>query len=910
MAELGDPLPENPGFAEIEAEVGAVFEALAGRPIDVILELPEVTDPNAAAAQEMLVSTLVPSFSANPLMFAVVAARITARSLREGITTSSVEGFVGFGIISLGAMNQVDLGYGISQVARKLVDQKSLDGARARCETIHNAFVRHRKEPIRNTLDGLLSARDIGLACGDIQSAALAAFDHSFQVFWIGERLEVTDETLHDAELFCDDIKSGIYPELIRIYRQTVACLRDGPERAEEMADELDGLADHYRARGDVNGLSQWHIARMIQAHVFGDRDGALAEGRQAAPFLDGITSTPAVPAFHAMFAMIATPADESAVDTADQQILDAGVALTALWADHAPMNYRHYALITQAEAALNSGDEVAWLEGMEAAADHATQELFKRDAAMILERIAAVSYARNRVRRFSHYLRDAWRAWVHYGADAKVAALSADHSSVVETFVPSEQQDLDASLSLSVQDEHLDFGALLKATRAISQEVKLADLLGALLKGIVETAGANNAIVLAPDKNQFRIVAELKAAQDGPIYAGAPDIASGRLCEPDAAPLSALRLVARLQAPLTSGNVANDTRLSGDPYLRNSAPKALAIVPMMNGGRLLGLVYLENSEIADTFSPMRLNILSALCAQAAVSWDNATLYNTQSRLLAAADRFVPAELSRLFNRDSIADVLMTDASSGRMTLMVSDLRASTAQAEQLGAKQTFSQINAFLSSFSKTVQDHGGFVLKYVGDGVLAVFPDGPASAMDAAAAYQKNLNERDWDSTVGGSLKAGIAIHSGEVMVGVVGDGKRMQIDALSDAVNVVFRLESLTKQFGAKVLVSDEALADIEEKDIGRHNCRFLGELETQGRLGLEKVHELLDAEPDEIRLAKLASLNMFEAGVRSMAEGDFANACADFENVLRGNPADAGASQMFQEASRRMNEPVSK
>ncbi|MEP5732070.1 MAG: AAA family ATPase [Sulfitobacter sp.] len=905
MAALGDPLPDVPGPAEIEAEVDAVFMALAGRSIETILELPDVSDPVHGAGHEVLSATQFAAYSANPLMFAVVAARLTARALREGISAGALEGINGFGIMACGPMNQVDLGYGISQIARQVVENKGLNGARARVETIHNAFIRHRKEPIRDTLGALLDARDTGIACGDIHSAALASFDHGFQVFWIGERLESAHSVLRDAAHFCDDVKAGIFPDLIKIYRQTTTRLLKDPTPEDTTVRDRTALAAIYHQRRDVNGLAQLHILQMLEAHIFGKPEIALEEGRLAATFLDGIVSTPAVPAFHAMFAIIATPSDGSAPTAQDQTVLDAGRAVTDLWAEHAPDNYAHHALITRAEEALAKGDEATWLEDMEAAADHATQHVFKRDAAIILERIAKVCQVQGKHRRFNHYLRDAWRAWVHYGADAKVAAMSDEYGDVVESSVSSEQ-DNNHSLSLSVQDEQLDFGALLKATRSISQEVQLADLLSALLAGIVETAGATRAMVLAPELNQFRIIAELSAGSDGPIYASAPDIASGHLCEADAAPLSALRLVSRLRGPLSSSDMTGDTRLSGDPYLRDTPPKALAIVPMLNGGRLLGLVYLENHEISDAFSPMRLNLLSALCAQAAVSWDNATLYDHQSRLLAAADRFVPAELSRLFNRDSIADVQLTDARAGRMTLMVSDLRGSTSQAEQLGPQQTFSQINAFLSGFSRNVRDHGGFVLKYIGDGVLAVFPDGPAQAMDAAVAYQEELKRRTWDPAAGVTLQVGIAIHAGDVMFGVVGDETRMQIDALSDAVNVVFRLESMTKKLGAKVLVSNAALEDVAEADAGRHRCRFLGEVETQGRLGLEPIHELLDAEPQELREVKLRTQEMFEQGVRCFEKNDFVNACVHLGSVLRDSPGDVAASHLFQEAARRMSQ----
>ncbi|WP_425043523.1 protein kinase domain-containing protein [Primorskyibacter sp. S87] len=909
LAELEDPLPDTPGPAEIEAEVGGIFAALGGRGIDTLSELPAASDPARVAVQQVLDATLFPSFSVNPLMFAVVAARLTARAITDGFTEHSAVGFNDFGLVCCGPMNQVEMGYGFSMLARGLIETHELDRLRPRVDTIFNAFVRHRRDPIRDTLAGLEEARRAGVACGDTNMAGLASFDHAFQLFWIGERMEQADEAFAQADAFCKDLKIGIMPDLIGLYRQTLSGLRQRPEHPDKLSGPYtdgESLLETYRQRHDANGMAQLHIAQMLLAHIHGQRDAALQQGRMAYPVLDGITSTPAQPAFFAHFAMIAVPAAEGvALSDEDHAILMHGTALTSYWAEQAPMNYRHHMLVVSAELALAEGDDAAWLEGMEAAADHATQQSFTRDAAMILERIAEVSRARGRQRRYAHFIRDAWRAWVHYGAEAKVADLSAAHHEELDRF-SAIKEGAQESLSLSMRDEQLDLGALLKSTRAISQEVRVSQLLRALLAGVVETAGASSALVVAPDGSDFRLIAQLKAGDQGPVFASEPDVGSARLCQSDMAPLSALRLVTRSQQAISTSDVASDTRLSSDPFFAQRAPKSLAIVPLINGGRVLGLVYLENDGVADAFSGLRLNLLDALCAQAAISWDNALLYDRQSNLLEAADRFVPAELARLFNRSSIEEVQLTDARASRMTVMVSDLRGSSSAAETLDPRQTFARINAFLGGFSSAVREHGGFVLKYMGDGVLALFPDGSDTAMSAAVTFQRWLEKRGWDPQEGDPLNAGIAIHCGEIMFGVVGDGNRMQIDALSDAVNVAFRLEKLTKRFGAKVLISDEALDDTGKRHGTTHKCRYLGEVETLGRQSLTRIHELVDAEPEQVRLAKIEALELFEQGVRMFEGGDWVNACVSFSSVLRDNPGDAAASGLFQEAARRMRQ----
>jgi two-component system sensor histidine kinase ChiS len=250
--------------------------------------------------------------------------------------------------------------------------------------------------------------------------------------------------------------------------------------------------------------------------------------------------------------------------------------------------------------------------------------------------------------------------------------------------------------------------------------------------------------------------------------------------------------------------------------------------------------------------------------------------------------------------------VNLSDARAGRMSLMVSDLRGSTALAERLSPRQTFALLNTYLAAFSKAVRDHGGFVLKYVGDGVLAVFPDGPVSAMRAAVSYTTTLDERAWDPLSAGTVNAGIAIHSGEVLFGVVGDGNRMQIDALSDSVNVTFRLETMTKRFGARVLISEDALNDIRPPETMPFRSRYLGEVETQGRQAMLRVYELIDAESARVREAKIGSLTAFEEGLRMFEQQDWVGACMNLGKVLRDNPGDQAALGLFQQAARRISE----
>ena len=158
------------------------------------------------------------------------------------------------------------------------------------------------------------------------------------------------------------------------------------------------------------------------------------------------------------------------------------------------------------------------------------------------------------------------------------------------------------------------------------------------------------------------------------------------------------------------------------------------------------------------------------------------------------------------------------------MAMMFSDIRSFTTLSESMTPKESFDFVNAYLQRVSPEIRKHNGFIVKYLGDGMMAAFPEGADDAVQAGIAQLKKVQEYNWQRQEEGYLpiEIGMGIHVGHIMVGMVGEANRIQGDALSDNVNLTARLEGLTKFYGVSLLISEQVLKGLN--DSAGYHIRF--------------------------------------------------------------------------------------
>lgn len=255
--------------------------------------------------------------------------------------------------------------------------------------------------------------------------------------------------------------------------------------------------------------------------------------------------------------------------------------------------------------------------------------------------------------------------------------------------------------------------------------------------------------------------------------------------------------------------------------------------------------------------------------------------------------RFFPVEYLKFLQKQDVTHLELGDHVSKEMTIMFSDIRSFTTLAEKMTPKESFDFVNTYLQRVSPEIRNHNGFVVKFMGDGMMAVFPDRVEDALEAGIAQFAQLQLYNQERELAGYLPIdiGLGLHVGHMMVGMVGEHNRVQGDALSDNVNLTARLEGLTKYYGVSFLISDRVLEQLSHPD--RYSIRFLDRVVVKGRTEAIAVYEVLDVLPAATHQLKLKTLEIFEQGLRYYAYGQLPEARQCFEQMLAIHPADKTA-----------------
>jgi two-component system sensor histidine kinase ChiS len=208
-----------------------------------------------------------------------------------------------------------------------------------------------------------------------------------------------------------------------------------------------------------------------------------------------------------------------------------------------------------------------------------------------------------------------------------------------------------------------------------------------------------------------------------------------------------------------------------------------------------------------------------------------------------ALRRFVPEELTRILGKRSIVDVVLGDHVEGNMGVVFSDLRAFTALSERLSADETFLFLNQYLKEIGPVTRAYGGYIDKYVGDAILAIFPDGPDDALQAALAMQRKVDVFNQTRAQAGEppVTIGVGVHSGPLVLGIIGESERLEGTVIADSVNLACRLEGLCKDFGVRIVTTEECLA--AAKNGAEYTTRFLGEVPVRGKSDPVRAYEIV-------------------------------------------------------------------
>ncbi|TAF53210.1 MAG: response regulator [Oscillatoriales cyanobacterium] len=260
------------------------------------------------------------------------------------------------------------------------------------------------------------------------------------------------------------------------------------------------------------------------------------------------------------------------------------------------------------------------------------------------------------------------------------------------------------------------------------------------------------------------------------------------------------------------------------------------------------------------------------------------------TKINAAYGKFVPHDFLRFLGHESIIDVQLGDQIQKEMTVLFSDIRSFTTISEAMTPQENFNFLNSYLGRVSPVIRAHQGFIDKYIGDAIMALFPESADDAVRAAVEMQKQVilyNQHRQRSNYA-PITIGIGLHAGTLMLGTIGEEERMESTVIADAVNLASRLEGLTKVYGSGILVTESILERLGDRS--QYLCRFVDRVTVKGKTSAVSVFEIYDAETEQSIQLKQETAAAFQKGLEFYVEQKFPKAQKIFKNICETNPQD--------------------
>lgn len=263
----------------------------------------------------------------------------------------------------------------------------------------------------------------------------------------------------------------------------------------------------------------------------------------------------------------------------------------------------------------------------------------------------------------------------------------------------------------------------------------------------------------------------------------------------------------------------------------------------------------------------------------------------------ASIERFVPRAFLAIVGKPSIVSVKLGDNTRCNMTVLFSDIRNFTGMSEKMTPDENFAFINAYLAQMGPVIRAHDGFIDKYIGDAIMALFEKAD-DAVNAGLAMLDTLAAHNADREAAGQIPIaiGIGLNSGSLMLGTIGEQHRMDGTVISDAVNLASRVETLTKTYGISILISQNTYDQLANPKA--HDIRPIDVVVVKGKTEPITIYEVFDRNAPADRAAKAQSRDLLIFGVEALRRQDSATARRMFEDCLKLLPNDPAATSLLK------------
>ncbi|MEH2438415.1 MAG: AAA family ATPase [Nostoc sp.] len=729
LGQLGLEFPSAPDEASIDRALQTLANLMKGRKIEELVDLPVMTDAKTQATMQLLSILDTPIFQTMAELLPVLSSTMVSLSLQFGNAPASTAGYSLHGMVLCAFFGEVEIGYSFGQLALNLLER--LNAREFKCLVLAHfgTFIQHQKEALRATIPTLKDGYTAGMETGDFLNGSYSILAYSYMKFLAGVELDTWEIELAGYNTALAQMKQYSVQAALEITQQTVQNLRETVSQPDcligQACDEI-VMIPKYRQDNELSSLAQVYILKLLLAYIWGNYTAALDNITQAKQYLMGVPAMVFVPIFHFYAALTHLALFPTQPEQEQAEIIaEVETHQTTLhqWAQNAPMNYVHKCHLVEAQKQRVLGNKAEAIDLYDRAIAGAKANGYIQEEALANELAAKFYLAWGKQRIAEDYMIGAYYGYARWGAKAKVADLEIRYPQLLapilqqtrsplstnETIftlgsVTSTSGETSSSSSISVA---LDLAAILKASQTLSGEIEFEKLLSSLLSIVIKNAGA--------DKCVFMLLRDSRLSIEGSITEGSKPIVLQRLPIEDSQdiPLRLIYKVKHDRQTVVLFDAATDRTLANDPYIIRQQPHSILCSPILHQGKLLGILYLENNLATGAFTSDRVELLNLLCAQAAISLENARLYaQEQKKSLLLEQALTDLQNAQLQMVQSEKMSALGNLVAGVAHEMNNPLGFISASLEQ--AKPTFTDIIEHLKLYqeifpnkSKEIKDH-----------------------------------------------------------------------------------------------------------------------------------------------------------------------------------------------------------
>ncbi|MEG4082256.1 AAA family ATPase [Microcoleus sp. POL10_C6] len=638
---LGVNLPNEPTLDDIRQLKQEIDALIEGRSIETFIHLPNMTDAQQLAIMQNAARlTPVCYMTGSKLYFLIVALQVKL-SIQFGNSPVSPYCYAGYAFqlrILWGDMTKVPQ---FGQLGYQLASEPDAKNIRAATALLMGGYVGHWTTHLQESLPILLDGYQAGLETGNLEFMGYDAQLYCFNAYWCGQPLSELEPQIRAYYQQLCDLHQVTAANCVLAYWQAALILLG------ESENEIPLRQDSYEekildeAKVDFYRLSFFYLYRFTLNYWLQDFAQAEHDGAQTRQYLAGGMGSVVEPIlyFYDSLTVLATPGESKTESEPRWQRMQENQEKLKEWAHYAPMNYLHkYHLVeAQKHQLLNCKTEA--LEFYDLAIQGAKENGYIQEEGLANELAAKFYWEWGKEKVAASYMQEAYYCYARWGALAKVEDLEQRYPQLLHpilnqpklrfnpletlaTMSPSSHTSTSSSTSIS---DALDFASIVQAAQALSSKIQLDELLDTLNQIILKTSGAETCALLLPhqDEWQIRAITHINPDNELPTTLLQTQPIDGSAVIP-------LKLVYyvkhTLETVVIEGGKTDIPGLMNDCTLQYHSQSMLC-TPIVDRGNLVAILYLEHRSTKGVFTRDRLLVLNFLCTQAAISLENARLY-------------------------------------------------------------------------------------------------------------------------------------------------------------------------------------------------------------------------------------------------------------------------------------------